>query len=86
MEKDSKNWKETIKSFNKDIINENTSSTVIGAIIPSDDLSKVKNLKQIVFTVDEAIDQFGFGKFQILITCFAGLAWVCNDFFYKYFI
>lgn len=35
-----------------------------------------ENKVEVVFTVDDAIEHFGFGKFQILISLFAGLSWV----------
>lgn len=37
---------------------------------------KSKNLSLTKFTIDDAIEHFGFGKFQLFLTCFAGLAWV----------
>lgn len=34
------------------------------------------NETQNVYTVDDAIEYFGFGRFQILISLFAGFSWV----------
>lgn len=31
-----------------------------------------------ILSVDEAIEKMGFGPFQILVTIFCGLLWVCN--------
>ena len=37
--------------------------------------------KREVYTVDEAVNQLGFGPFQVLVTFFAGMIWVstCRD-------
>ena len=32
--------------------------------------------EEIVYTVEDAIDQMGFGPFQVLVTIFAGMVWV----------
>lgn len=29
-----------------------------------------------IYTVEEAIEQFGFGPFQVLVTVFCGMLWV----------
>lgn len=31
-----------------------------------------------VYTVEEAVEKLGFGIFQILVTVFSGLLWVCS--------
>jgi hypothetical protein len=32
-----------------------------------------------VFTVDDAVEYLGFGRFQLLLALLTGLAWVCGE-------
>ncbi|KAL8559888.1 hypothetical protein ACOMHN_016934 [Nucella lapillus] len=31
------------------------------------------------FTIEQAIDQIGFGQFQVKLSILTGIAWVCGD-------
>ncbi|KFM60807.1 Synaptic vesicle 2-related protein, partial [Stegodyphus mimosarum] len=38
------------------------------------------NLSGITFSVDDAVNKAGYGAFQVLITCLAGLGWLADAF------
>lgn len=34
---------------------------------------------ELVYTVEDAVETMGFGFFQVLVTVFSGLIWVCTS-------
>ena len=48
-------------------------------LVSSENVKKLKKLKMIdIFTVSQAIDSLGFGKYQILLSFGVGLAFIAD--------
>lgn len=46
----------------------------------NNDSNYITTESELVYTVEDAIEHMGFGPFQLLVTLFSGMIWVCKSY------